>query len=97
MNVMRWAVVAAAVGSAGFLQAEEAAPREEKLEEIAPKFAKTLLPWSGFAPGSWVEIRTVTKAGETESTNELWVPDILAGVFRKFLPPVKRHWVVRQL
>lgn len=70
MNVTRWAVVAAAIGSAGILRAEEAAPPEEKLEEIAPKLEWGLAPWKGFAPGSWVDIRTTSTGGGKESVSE---------------------------
>lgn len=64
-------MVAAVLGFAGFLRAEEAVPAEETLEAIAPKLDKGMAPWKGFAPGSWVDIRTTRKSpGKDESISE---------------------------
>lgn len=54
----------------GVLRAEEPAPREETLPEIAAKLSQPVSGWDGFGAGSWVETRSTTTAGGTETAIE---------------------------
>ena len=43
---------------------------EEPLELLKERFRTHWEPWKGFAPGTWIQVRTVSKSGASEKVSE---------------------------